>query len=330
MHQRDFFIRERRRYAAFHAVDSNDEQMAQAYVAETVLSMHHRRKRHDRIFSGKQRFADAAHRYGNGVIRRLFVFDDLASRSSHIVDDFVVVGRVHRIFAAVFDALAIIFDSYRRNFCQGPGNKGGIPVLAHDVSVYIFLADSKIIGQIIAQARRIQDRSRTDDYAFRQSGIFHECVCQYVHRIADDDIKRFRRMLCDLRRDLFDNVDICLSKVEPGLTGFSRKSRGYDHDIGSLRVFIGSGINGYRTAERSALFNIHRFSERLLFVNVNEYDFRSNSLYGHSIGDCRADAACSDNCYLIAHIHPLFFIFNRAATFFPAFSTYGKASAHTD
>lgn len=91
-------------------------------------------------------------------------------------------------------------------------------MLAENVCVDVLLADRVVFRESRTQTRRVENRTRTDDLALRQTGNFIENISKDIDRIAYDDICSVRCVAGNLRNNLFRDIDIGLRKVKTGLT----------------------------------------------------------------------------------------------------------------
>ena len=168
-------------------------------------------------------------------------------------------------------------------------------MLTENVCVNVLTVDVVVFGNAGAKSCGIKDSTGADDLVFGKIGALAPCVGKNINRVAYDNISSVGSVLCNLRNDGFNDINVGLREVESGLAGLSCNAGGENYDIGVACVAVCSGIDGYRRAERCSLANVKRFSESLLFIDVDHYDLGCYTAYSESISNCRADASCANN-----------------------------------
>ena len=168
----------------------------------------------------------------------------------------------------------------------------------------VLRADAEALCQHGLQTARVQNRTGANDLPLRQAGDLMENIGQHIDRVGDNDINGVGRHLDDLRRDILEDVDICLRQLKTGLAGFSGHTGGNDYDIRIRSVFIFTGADDGRRAERRALIDIHCLAEGLLLVDVHEKDLRGDALNHQIVCDRCADASRANDGNLAHKNHP--------------------------
>ena len=147
-----------------------------------------------------------------------------------------------------------------------------------DVGMDVLGADAETLCKLRLQAAGVQDRAGTEDLVLRQAGSLIKNIRQNINGVGNDDVDRVRRSLDDLRRDLLDDIHVALRQLQPGLAGFSGKTRGDDHDVGVVGIVIVTGADDGRGAEGRALIDVQRLSEGFFPVDVDQQDLCGDSL----------------------------------------------------
>ena len=145
-------------------------------------------------------------------------------------------------------------------------------MLTENISMNIFLCHLEVFGNTTFQSCGIQNRTGTDNLILRQTGNFSKYISHDIYRIAYDYVKSIRSCFYDLRRDTFQDIDICLGQLNSGLTWFTCNTGGDDYDIGIFCIFILTGNDGNGITEAGSLLNIHHFAFHFVFVDINQYN----------------------------------------------------------
>ena len=89
------------------------------------------------------------------------------------------------------------------------------------------------LGQVAAEAGRVELRAQAEDALPRQTAALHRQVRQHVHRVADDDeigvvLEAGRLDLIEQRQE---QIDVAVDEVEPALVGLAAQAGGDDDDV---------------------------------------------------------------------------------------------------
>ena len=150
--------------------------------------------------------------------------------------------------------------------------------------------------------------------------MFAENISKNIDRITYDNIHRVGGNRCNLGNNALRYIDIGLSKVKTGLSGTSGNTGGKNHNIRISGVLVITGINIDRSYIGSALTDIHRLSQRLFFIYVDHYDFRSISADCKRVCNCRADISRTDYGNFSSHFNE--FLSRRTSFILKIFAFY--------
>ena len=98
--------------------------------------MNHGGHCHHRVGIPDDALADTAHRHGDGVVGRALQRDDLGPRRAHVVLDFPQLF-LAAVVVLVADYRAVGVHFHARDGRQGPGDHGGVAMLAEHIGVHV-------------------------------------------------------------------------------------------------------------------------------------------------------------------------------------------------
>ena len=127
-------------------------------------------------------------------------------------------------------------------------------MLTENVCVNVLTVDVVVFGNAGAKSCGIKDSTGADDLVFGKIGALAPCVGKNINRVAYDNISSVGSVLCNLRNDGFNDINVGLREVESGLAGLSCNAGGENYDIGVACVAVCSGIDGYNIDITSLLF----------------------------------------------------------------------------
>ena len=93
-------------------------------------------------------------------------------------------------------------------------------MLAKYISMNVLLRHFKVLGKSAAQTSRIQQRTGTYNLVLRNSGNLCKHISHDVYRVAYDYVKCIWCNGYDLRCDGFQDINICLCKLNSCLARF--------------------------------------------------------------------------------------------------------------
>ena len=174
-------------------------------------------------------------------------------------------------------------------------------MLAKHICVDISLGYFEVLGKSVAKSCCIKNGSGSHDLILRKSGNLGEHIGHNVNWITYNDVLGIWSFFYNLRGNALQNVYICLSKLNSGLSRFAGDSGSNNYDVGIFGICVISGYQRYRASEAGSLLDVHNLAFYLFLVDVDQNNLGSNLIMCQCVGNCRANASSSDNGNFAAH-----------------------------
>ena len=133
---------------------------------------------------------------------------------------------------------------------------------------------AELLGQEVAEARRIEDAGHADDLLLRQARILLQRPDHRVERVGNADHEGVRRVLADALADGLHDLEVDAEEVVAAHAGLARHAGGHDADIGARdgRIVVRARIGGVEPVDGRALGDVERLALRRSLGDVEEDD----------------------------------------------------------
>ena len=229
-----------------------------------------------------------------------FLCNNFSAGFLYIFQHGFFIQRFH-ILAVSFHFFIILICAETGNVSACPWNEGGVAVLAKHISVDISLGYFEVLGKSIAKSCCIKNSSGSHNLILRKTGNLGKYIGHNVYRVAYNNILCVRSFFYDLRSDALQNIYVCLSKLNSGLSRFAGDSGCDDHNVGIFGICVISGYQRYRASEAGSLLNVHNLAFYLFLVDVDQNNLGSDLIVCQCVSDSGANASSSDNGNFAAH-----------------------------
>src|SRR6202166_656449 len=164
----------------------------------------------------------------------------------------------------------------------------------------VFHRDIELVGEEIAEARRVEDAGHADHLLLRQAAGFLQRPHHGVERIGDADHEGIRRVFLDAGADLPHHLEIYVEQIVAAHARLARHAGGDDAHIGAVDRFIGvsAGYFGVEIVDRRGLGDIERLTLRDAFHDVEHHDV-AELFEADKVGERAADLASADQRNLV-------------------------------
>jgi hypothetical protein len=161
--------------------------------------------------------------------------------------------------------------------------------------------DLELLGEEVAEARRVEHAGHADDLVLRQAGELLQRPDHRVERVGDADDEGVGGVFLDARADLFHHLQVDAEKVVAAHAGLARHAGGDDAHIRALDplVGIGAGERRVEAVDRRGFRDVEALALRNAFRDVEQDDV-AQFLQADHVSERSADHAGTDECNLVA------------------------------
>ncbi len=161
-------------------------------------------------------------------------------------------------------------------------------MLADDVGVDAARVHAQVLAEHVAEAGRVQDRSRPEDALGGQLGQPEGDVRKHIDRVRSHDDDPLGVGLGDPGHDLGEDRGVSTDQLQTSLPGALANARGDDGDCGALAIGVRAGADLRRMRERHGVVQVHRLALRALMIEVDEDDLRGDARQQQGVCEGRA------------------------------------------
>src|SRR6185437_3986817 len=171
----------------------------------------------------------------------------------------------------------------------------GVAVASEHESGDVFDRNVELVGEEIAEARRIEHAGHADHLLLRQAAIFLQRPHHGVERVGNADDESVGCVLLDAGADLLHHLEIDAEQIVTAHSRLARHAGGDDADVGAIDCFVAVGAGEMRIefVDRRGLRDIQRLALRDTLHDV-EHDDVAELLETDEVGERAADLASAD------------------------------------
>ncbi len=175
-------------------------------------------------------------------------------------------------------------------------------MLADDVRVDGGRCDIFHLGEHVAVACGVENRTRADDALVRQAGSLPDRVGEQVDRVGGHEEDAVEAVLHDVAHDGVHDVDVLVHELQAGLARLLSGAGANDDHGGVLAVFVGADRDaGTGRGPNHAVVEVHHVAFELLLIDVNDGQVVDSALVHQCIRVGDSDIACTNQYNLVSH-----------------------------